>query len=781
MAELMALLRAPNRTSSNSTPPPRYGPTVDPNPWVPPTHAPKGIEAPAVHASAGLLTSVPLPSATLSAAIPLPPLNPTTLVPPSMSIPVPTLVYAAPSPMDSLMGAALDWYMSLKAADIPTWADLSGKFIDQYKYCAETPPTLWELNTMEMAEDQGFEAYAVKWKARAAKHVPPIRAYYLHLLAHTSSFSNLIDIGKKLNIGVKLGKIEGPAEKREGESSKKAATGTPSVGNRRGRDASVNTVNSGRQVPQQYSINYTPVLLATQAYAPPPMHYQQQLPAQQVYYSTPPAPFPSPAPHHYAPAPPLIQQSRPSVLRTPQPKLREKIQAMIDDKQLTFNAVKPPNVQANPLPDHRSSSGPSINMISVCAIGEYETGQEQSAPFIIEYVPAETGVGYAGFDAMPTPFVIEVPAREPYQDSKIIKASEYKVVEQMGKSPAHISLLTLLLGSEPHREALLKVLTAAQVPKETAPGLIEETVGSIFSNNISFSDDELPPEGYAHSRALHIVCKCNNFVVGRVMIDNDSTLNETAVPYISIGDNQNLPFHSFDTISVIRYYGKVGPSRVDRMVGKILLRHNYIPGSGLGARGQGINRPIEIEEYKNKRGLGFRPSCHEIIEARRGKHIHHLAAHYRKINRGTPVPPLFHFFSGPQHIVRGTLDGPSLDSDDGLVDLPGIYAVTEETPSGNRQLTSVEPTEEINVGIEEEPRTLKIRTGLDPTQRARMIDFLKEYQEVFIWSYADMLSLDPSIVKHSLPLDTENFPPKRQHLRRQRVGLLLRIKEEVVK
>ncbi|XP_031378310.1 uncharacterized protein LOC116193701 [Punica granatum] len=130
---------------------------------------------------------------------------------------------------DSLAGAALDWYISLKAADIPTWADLSSKFIDQYRYCAETPPTLLELSTMEMTDDQGFEAYAVKWRARAAKHVPPISeaqqiqlfhstlkgAYYLHLLAHTFSFSNLIDAGKKLDIGIKLGKIEGPAEKKE--------------------------------------------------------------------------------------------------------------------------------------------------------------------------------------------------------------------------------------------------------------------------------------------------------------------------------------------------------------------------------------------------------------------------------------------------------------------------------------------------------------------------------------------------------------------------------------
>ncbi|PKI58219.1 hypothetical protein CRG98_021390 [Punica granatum] len=44
-----------------------------------------------------------------------------------------------------------------------------------------------------------------------------------------------------------------------------------------------------------------------------------------------------------------------------------------------------------------------------------------------------------------------------------------------------------------------------------------------------------------------------------------------------------------------------------------------------------------------------------------------------------------------------------------------------------------------------------------------------------------MPGLDPSIVKHFLPLDTERFPPKRQHLQHQRTDLFLRIKDEVVK
>ncbi|PKH98006.1 hypothetical protein CRG98_049737, partial [Punica granatum] len=70
---------------------------------------------------------------------------------------------------------------------------------------------------------------------------------------------------------------------------------------------------------------------------------------------------------------------------------------------------------------------------------------------------------------------------------------------------------------------------------------------------------------------------------------------ETAVPYISIGNDENLPFHSFETISVTRDYGKVGPTHADRMIGKILMRQNYVPGTSLGVYGQGINRPIEID------------------------------------------------------------------------------------------------------------------------------------------------------------------------------------------
>ncbi|PKI36352.1 hypothetical protein CRG98_043257, partial [Punica granatum] len=228
---------------------------------------------------------------------------------------------------------------------------------------------------------------------------------------------------------------------------------------------------------------------------------------------------------------------------------------------------------------------------------------------------------------------------------------------------------------------------------------------------------------------------------------------ETAVPYISIGDDENLSFHSFETISVIRDYGESGPSLADRMIGKFLLRNNYIPGTGLGARGQGINRPIEIEEYKHRRGLGFRPSYSDDTSATpsavyavteeipSGVHIR-LAQENEELDNWTSVPrysaviaDVLHSNPNPRrfgsNLSREQLGEPQpVYFGEGLPEDGQVPEIEESLRRlEDHQITLVEPTEEINVGTEEEPRTVKIGTALDPTRRTRMIDFLKEYQE----------------------------------------------------
>ncbi|PKI52581.1 hypothetical protein CRG98_027009 [Punica granatum] len=374
-------------------------------------------------------------------------------------------------------------------------------------------------------------------------------------------------------MGIKLGRIKGPTGKKEAESSKKTNARTSSSGSKKGKESSVNAVNPGRQGTPQYSLNFAPALSVTQAYAPPPIHYQQQS------YSTLSSPISQPIFHNYTPASHQTRQNRPPPPRPYQPgqqasssqgqqggasqprqreqfttlpaplshiyrqllagsriiqeapsryfnpanqdqskhcefhmgapghttddcwKLREKIQEMIKKRQLSFNASKPPNVQVNPLLDHGSSLRPTINMISVCALGEEENKKKTPTPFVIVYVSEETTVGFTGSSVSLAIVVIDVPAKEPYQDNRVPWMYESCI------------------------DNLEQQMSVMEVPKETAPGQIEETINTIFSNTTSFSNDELHFEGYGLSRALHIVCKCNNFIVGRVMIDNGSTLN----------------------------------------------------------------------------------------------------------------------------------------------------------------------------------------------------------------------------------------------------------------
>lgn len=109
---------------------------------------------------------------------------------------------------------------------------------------------------------------------------------------------------------------------------------------------------------------------------------------------------------------------------------------------------------------------------------------------------------------------------------KIIRKNEYTVVEQLNRMPAQISILGLLMASEVHRSALFKVLNEAHVPHNISLDKFQHLVGQVLaSNTIAFTDDELPPEGTGHNKALHIQVMCNEMVVARVLIDNGSAIN----------------------------------------------------------------------------------------------------------------------------------------------------------------------------------------------------------------------------------------------------------------
>ena len=63
-----------------------------------------------------------------------------------------------------------------------------------------------------------------------------------------------------------------------------------------------------------------------------------------------------------------------------------------------------------------------------------------------------------------------------------------------------------------------------------------------------------------------------------------------------------------------------------------------------------------------------------------------------------------------------------------------------------KKIKSMEPTfETLNLGNNENLSLIKIGSTLNEKERKDPKDFLTKFQEVFAWSYEDMLGIDPEI------------------------------------
>ncbi|KAA3481562.1 hypothetical protein EPI10_021921 [Gossypium australe] len=109
---------------------------------------------------------------------------------------------------------------------------------------------------------------------------------------------------------------------------------------------------------------------------------------------------------------------------------------------------------------------------------------------------------------------------------KFLKHSEYSVVEQLHKQPARISVLALLLSSDVHRNALMKVLNETYVANDISVNNLDRLIGNISADSfIHFNDDEITSGGRGSTRALHITTRCKGYTLPRVLIDNGTALN----------------------------------------------------------------------------------------------------------------------------------------------------------------------------------------------------------------------------------------------------------------
>jgi hypothetical protein len=89
-------------------------------------------------------------------------------------------------------------------------------------------------------------------------------------------------------------------------------------------------------------------------------------------------------------------------------------------------------------------------------------------------------------------------------------------------------------------------------------------------------------------------------------------------------------------------------------------------------------------------------------------------------------------------------------------------------------------TDECNIGTPEEPKFVKLSSSLTTEQRAKYTELLKEFVDVFAWTYEDFKTYDTYVIQHKIPLK-EGAKPFRQKLRQINPMLLPVMEKEVKK
>ncbi|RDY10265.1 hypothetical protein CR513_05249, partial [Mucuna pruriens] len=516
---------------------------------------------------------------------------------------------------DSLIGAALRWYVDLDGGHIKTWRDLADAFLRQYKYNEDMAPDRSRLQNLSKADAEGFKDYAQRWRELVAQVQPPLSEgemasmfidtlpspFYDKVIGSVdSNFADLVTIGERIEVGIKRGRFAQDrgstsfvkkVEKRRGD------TNTVMAYSSQGQSKlilSSSGVVSPSDTPSQAEAANTPeapnsrLVCQRRVFTPIPLPYSTLFPLllkRGMIAILPLKPLEPPYPRSYDPNEKCDYHSRAvghSIERCWS--LKHKVQDLIEAGWLEFKGNEP-NISTNPLPTHE---GQSINTLShnvlapdqgkgttqmvgqVAALGQewarlfqpliIQCDPIRPAPLIITAPPKPA---YENNHVIPwhyDPVLEELPKKQaddpsaeeitniaepegmtrsgriynpenlgkknPKENPKGAPKDEFELLDHMNKTPARISLLSLLLNSESHRNLLLRVMKEAHVALDTIAERFGGIIGSLTSSGrLTFSDEEIPAEGRQHNQPLHIAVKCGDYMLTKVLIDNGSSLN----------------------------------------------------------------------------------------------------------------------------------------------------------------------------------------------------------------------------------------------------------------
>jgi hypothetical protein len=91
----------------------------------------------------------------------------------------------------------------------------------------------------------------------------------------------------------------------------------------------------------------------------------------------------------------------------------------------------------------------------------------------------------------------------------------------------------------------------------------------------------------------------------------------------------------------------------------------------------------------------------------------------------------------------------------GLIPLERIFDKNDVSLKGGISKDDA-GTIQCNIGTESEPKLVKLSRSLTKEQRSEYIGLLREFADVFAWTYEDLKTYDTSVIEHKIPLKGES-------------------------
>ncbi|XP_075077131.1 uncharacterized protein LOC107803507 [Nicotiana tabacum] len=447
------------------------------------------------------------------------------------------------------------------------------------------------------------------------------------------------------------------------------------------------------------------------------------------------------------------------------------------------------------------------------------------------YAPEEVNRGNSGREQIPRRNITDLEAAEFW---KTMSSKEYSVEEQLKKTLAQISIMDLQMSSNNHKNTLLKVLSGVSVPSNTTSEALAVTIEKMVeANMITFKRDELPVEGASHNKTLHITVKHRDKVASRVLVDGGSgvnicplsTMRELGIHLRELKES-HVRLRAFDgsqkdVIGEIYLALHIGP--IDFLV---LFQVMEISSSYNLLLGRRWKHMVGVVPSTLHQCIKFEWGCQEIVVHGEWGHSAYLeydvpfiegldgvAFHAVEIMQTTKEEKTEQNL-GMQSSYRSKMavremmkdcyrQGTRLGAKSDRIIEPiehngqkGRAGIGYQPPEGKtctvssgkkeiEQLESqkkpnLEETKVVNLRNKEDVKETRISIHLEANQKEKMIELLRQYVDMFAWSYDDMPGLSTDIISHRLPTNPTR-PSVKQKLRKFKPGLSQRIKKEVTK